>query len=497
MSQPLLRLTNISKRFPGVQALDGVDLSLDRGEVHCLVGENGSGKSTLIKIISGVERPDSGGQIEMDGSVVRHWHSTRAIHRGIEVIYQDLSLFPNLSVAENIALGQLAEEKAKWMNWRRARRIAAGALERIGADTELDAPVGRLPLADQQLVAIARALTTGVRLLIMDEPTTSLTRREIDALFAVVKGLQANGITTLFVSHKLDEVFEIAQRVTVLRDGRRVGTYPCGDLTSERLAVLMSGHEPDRTRYAYKQTGKEPVLDVKGLSKASRFHDVSFGLLPGEIVGLSGLLGSGRAELALSLFGLNPPDAGQVWIDGRRQVIRCAEDAVRLGIGLVPANRAVEGLVMSHSVGRNAVLAIVDRLRNRLGMIGRQRLNDAMAQTTERLAVRAASLDVPAETLSGGNQQRLVLAKWLAIQPRVLILHGPTVGIDIAAKSEIHHIIRSLAESGMSILMISDEIRELVSCCNRILLMAKGRIAHEWDGAEVSESEIEGRLLEV
>ncbi len=496
MIPPLLHLTNISKRFPGVQALDGVDLSLDRGEAHCLVGENGSGKSTLIKVISGVERPESGGRMEMDGSVVRHWQSSRAIHRGIEVIYQDLSLFPNLSVAENIALGQLSEEKAKWMNWRRARRIAAGALERIGADIDLDAPVGRFPLADQQLVAIARSLTTGVRLLIMDEPTTSLTRREIDALFAVVRGLQAKGIATLFVSHKLDEVFEIAERVTVLRDGRCVGTYSRSELDGDRLAILMSGHEPERTRYTCKQVGEAPVLEVKGLCRATQFHDVSFRLMPGEIVGLSGLLGSGRAELALSLFGLNPPDAGQVWIDGRPQMLRSPEDAVRLGIGLVPANRAVEGLVMSHSVGRNAILTIVDQLRSRLGLIGRTRLNDAMARTIDRLAVRTASPDAPAETLSGGNQQRLVLAKWLAIEPRVLILHGPTVGIDIAAKSEIHHIIRNLAQGGMSILMISDEIRELVSCCNRILLMAKGQIVHEWEAAQVAESEIEGRLLD-
>jgi len=491
----VLCLANVSKRFPGVQALDGVDFSLERGEIHCLVGENGSGKSTLIKIIAGVESPDAGGRIEVDGSPVRHWQSTRAIRRGIEVIYQDLSLFPNLSVAENIALGQLQEEKVKWVRRRRLRQIADETLRKIGAQIDLDTLVGRLPLADQQLVAIARALTTGVRLLIMDEPTTSLTRREIDALFSAVKDLEAKGITTLFVSHKLDEVFEIAQRVTVLRDSKCVGTFACEELSPERLAFLMSGVKPDQTRYEREATGEKPVLEVKGLSKRDQFHDVNFRLLPGEIVGLAGLLGSGRAELALSLFGLNPPDAGEVWVDGRRRAIRSVQDAIRLGIGLVPENRAIEGLVMAHSVGRNAVLSILDHLRNPCGLLNRHRLSDAMSQTAERLAIRAASLDVRAETLSGGNQQRLVLAKWLATRPRVLIMHGPTVGIDIAAKSEIHKIMRDLAKGGMSILIISDEVRELLTCCNRILLMTKGRITREWETAEISEAKIEAALL--
>lgn len=491
----MLCLANVSKRFPGVQALDGVDFTLERGEIHCLVGENGSGKSTLIKIIAGVESPDAGGQIEIDGAPVRQWQATRAIRRGIEVIYQDLSLFPNLTVAENIALGQLQEEKVKWVRRRHVRQIADEALRRIGARIDLDTLAGRLPLADQQLIAIARALTTGVRLLIMDEPTTSLTRREIDVLFSVVKDLEAKGIATLFVSHKLDEVFEIAQRVTVLRDGKCVGTFASQELTPERLAFLMSGVKPDQTRYEHEATNDTPVLEVKSLSKRDQFHDVSFRLFPGEIVGLAGLLGSGRAELALSLFGLNPPDAGEVWVDGWRRVIRSVQDAVRLGIGFVPENRAVEGLVTAHSVGRNAVLSILDRLRNRLGLLDRQRLNEAMSQTTERLAIRAASLNVPAETLSGGNQQRLVLAKWLATRPRVLIMHGPTVGIDIAAKSEIHRIMRDLAKDGMSILVIGDELRELLTCCNRILLMTQGRIAREWKAAKASEAEIEAALL--
>jgi len=495
MTATLLRLTSITKIFPGVRALDGVDFTLDAGEIHCLVGENGSGKSTLIKIIAGVEQHDPGGRIEIDGERVEHWRSSAAVHRGIEVIYQDLSLFPNLTVAENIAFSQLTEEGVRLMNWRRARQIAEQALGRIGADIDADAIAGQLPLASQQLVAISRALTSNVRLLIMDEPTTSLTRREIDALFDVVKDLQAKGIATLFVSHKLDEVFEIAERITVLRDGRKVGTSARDELTAGRLAFLMSGHEPDESRYAFEPASEQPSLECSGLTKAGQFHDVSFRVLPGEIVGLAGLLGSGRSQLARSLFGMNPPDTGEIRVDGRAQRLSTVQDAVRLGIGLVPENRAVEGLVMPHSVGRNAILTTIDRLRASFGLLDPRRERDAMAKATERLSIRVPSLDAAAQTLSGGNQQRLVLAKWLATEPRVLILLGPTVGIDIAAKSAIHHIIRDLAERGMGILMVSDEVGELVANCSRVLLMAKGRITAEWPTGDVTESEVSGRLL--
>ena len=495
MTDQLLLLTNITKTFPGVRALDGVDFAVDAGEIHCLVGENGSGKSTLIKIMAGVEQPDRGGRIEIDGERVDHWYSPAAIHRGIAVIYQDLSLFPNLTVAENIAFSQLTEEGAKLMNWRRARQIAEQALARIGAEIDADAIVGQLPLASQQLVAISRALTSNVRLLIMDEPTTSLTRREIDALFGVVNDLQAKGVATLFVSHKLDEVFEIAERITVLRDGREVGTFARDELTTDRLAFLMSGHEPDESRYTYEPTVEQPLLECRGLTKAGQFHDVSFRIFPGEIVGLAGLLGSGRAPLARSLFGMNPPDAGEIRVDGRAQRLSTVQDAVRLGIGLVPENRAVEGLVMPHSVGRNAILTIADRLRSSVGLLDPRREREAMAKATERLFIRVPSLDAAAQTLSGGNQQRLVLAKWLATEPRILILHGPTVGIDIAAKSAIHRTIRDLAQQGMGILMISDEVCELVANCSRVLLMTRGRITEEWPAGDVTESEVSSRLL--
>ena len=495
MIAPLLHLANISKRFPGVRALDGVDLSIGAGEIHCLVGENGSGKSTLIKIVAGVERPDTGSKMEMDGKPLRRWDSSRAIGHGIEVIYQDLSLFPNLTVAENIGLGQLVEEKATWMRWGRVRRITEQALGRIEAEINVDDMVGSLSLADQQLVAIARALTSSVRLLIMDEPTASLTRREIDALFAVVKGLQTKGISTLFVSHKLDEVFEIAEQITVLRDGKKVGTFPRADLTAGELTRLMTGREPDATPYARERVDEQPLLEVEGLSKAGQFHDVSLNLLPGEIVGLAGLLGAGRTELALSLFGMSPPDAGEVRLNGMRQDIRSAQDAIRLGIGLIPENRSAQGLVMPHSVGRNAILTVIEQLRGRLGLLSPRRQRMEMTEAVRGLAIRAPSLDAPAETLSGGNQQRLVLAKWLAAEPRILILDGPTVGIDVAAKAAIHEIIRGLARDGMGILMICDEVRELMENCNRILLMEKGRIATEWDTRDVSETEIATRLF--
>ena len=496
MSPPLLRLQNISKQFPGVRALDRVDLTIAAGEIHGLVGENGSGKSTLIQIMAGAERAEAGGRVELDGMPVVHWDAHQSVRRGVEVIYQDLSLFPNLRVAENIALGQLVAERAALFRRSRARALGERALAEMRASLDLDARAGTLPLAEQQLVAIARALTRNVRLLIMDEPTSSLTRREIESLFSVVRRLQARGIAIVFVSHKLEEILELAHRVSVLRDGRLQGTFPCPGLTAERLAALMSGRAAEPARRVYRPAVREPLLEIQGWSKAGQFEDVRFRLFPGEVLGIAGRLGSGRAELALSLFGLNPPDRGQLRIGGRPQVIRHVRDANRLGIGLVPENRAVQGLVMAHSVGRNALITILDRLRGALGLLRRGRVRKTMSQVARAVGLRDSWLDRPAETLSGGNQQRLVLAKWLAARPKVLILHGPTVGIDIAAKAAIHELIATLASEGMSLLLISDEIHELLTRCHRILLMAGGRVTHEWAAADVSESDIRSRLLD-
>ena len=491
MRDLFLSMKNISKRYTGVQALDQVDFEIERGEIHCLVGENGSGKSTLIKIISGVEQPDEGAQIEMDGQAQHHLQSIDSIRKGIEVIYQDLSLFSNLTVAENIALAQTIASNSRFINWGTVRQIAETAMQRIEVNILLDELVSDLSVADQQLVAICRALTSDVKLLILDEPTTALTRKEIEALFRVITDLQSKGIATMFVSHKLDEVLQIAQRVTVLRDGKKIGVFPSGELNSEKLTFLMTGKKLDYSQYEYVTQEAQPLLEVEDLSKAGNFKDVTFSLLPGEIVGITGLLGSGRTELAQCLFGMMQPDSGEIRIQGKAARIRSVQEAIELGIGYVPENRLLQGLVMEQSVGRNIVITIIEKILGALRLIDPRKKQKSIEHWIEELSIRIPSVESPVQTLSGGNQQRVVVAKWIATDPKILILDGPTVGIDVAAKSSIHEIIRNLAREGMGIIIISDEVAEVLHNCNRILVMHKGRLVDEFRATETSEEEVQ------
>jgi len=491
MSDLFLSMKNISKRYTGVQALDAVDFEIERGEIHCLVGENGSGKSTLIKIISGVEQPDEGAQIEIDGQVQHHLQSIDSIRKGIEVIYQDLSLFSNLTVAENIALAQTIAAQSRFINWKTVRKIAESAMQRIEVQIPLDELVSDLSVADQQLVAICRALTSDVKLLILDEPTTALTRKEIEALFRVITDLQSKGIATLFVSHKLDEVLQIAQRVTVLRDGKKIGVFPSGELSSDKLTFLMTGKKLDYSQFEYSTQAQQPLLEVVDLSKAGNFKDISFSLLPGEIVGITGLLGSGRTELAQCLFGMMQPDSGEIRIQDKAVRIRSVQEAIQLGIGYVPENRLVQGLVMEQSVGKNVVITIIEKILGALRLIDPKKKQDSINHWIEELSIRIPSAESPVQTLSGGNQQRVVVAKWIATDPKILVLDGPTVGIDVAAKSAIHEIIRKLAREGMGIIVISDEVAEVFHNCNRVLVMHKGRLTDEFPAADTSEEQIQ------
>ncbi|MDH7485440.1 MAG: sugar ABC transporter ATP-binding protein [Anaerolineae bacterium] len=486
-----LSMRNISKRYVGVQALDSVDFQVNKGEIHCLVGENGSGKSTLIKIISGAVSPDEGAHIEIDGETFHDYQAIDAIRKGIEVIYQDLSLFPNLTVAENIALSHIIAEGNRFIRWGEVQRIARQAMDRIGVNIPLTELVGDLSVADQQLVAICRALTRGVRLVIMDEPTAALTRKEVEALFAVVKDLQAKGIATLFVSHKLNEVLQIAERVTVLRDGRLVGTFPSQELDDEKLTMLMTGKKIEYSRYVPEAQQADVLLEVRALSRRGNFKDISLQLRRGEILGITGLLGSGRTELALALFGVNPADSGEILVEGKPVRIASVQDALRLGIGYVPENRLVQGLIMPQSVGKNIVLTVLRRLLNRLGLIDADKTRDTINRWIEDLSIRVPAVDSPVQTLSGGNQQRVVLAKWMATQPKILILDGPTIGIDVAAKSAIHEIIRDLARRDIGIIVISDEVSEVYRNCGRIIVMHKGRFIAEFDAAQCTEEEIQ------
>ena len=490
MSEKIISLKNINKCYVGVQALDSVDFDVVKGEIHCLVGENGSGKSTLIKIISGVVQPDNGAVIEINGKQFQEYRVIDAIQQGIEVIYQDLSLFPNLTVAENIALSETIAKGNKFINWREVHQIARNAMRKIDAQLPLDALVADISLADQQLVAICRALTHDVKLVIMDEPTTALTRKEVDALFTVVKDLQAKGISTMFVSHKLDEVFEIAESVSILRDGKKVGTFPCKELDNENLIMLMTGKKLAQANFAHQTQGRESLLCVKDLTKSGHFKDLNFELQSGEILGITGLLGSGRTELAHALFGMNPPDSGEISLQGEPVVLSSVQDAIKLGIGYVPENRLVQGLVMQQSVGKNIIITILRRLLNSLGFINHEKRKKSIDQWVENLSIKIPSVDSPVQTLSGGNQQRVVLAKWIATEPKILILDGPTVGIDVAAKSAIHDIVRDLASRGVGIIIISDELFEVFHNCNRVIVMHKGKFISEFETAHSTEEEI-------
>ena len=468
----------ISKHFGGVVALRDVDLSLRAGEVHCLVGENGSGKSTLIKIISGVLRPEPGGRIVIEGREYPHLNPVQSTACGIQVIYQDLSLFPNLTVAENIAVaGHLGAPRL--VNWRALRASAEAAMARIGASLDPDARVEDLSIANRQLVAICRAMAADAKLVIMDEPTASLTRHEVDALVRLVADLKRAGICIVFVSHRLDEVMEIAERVTVLRDGAKVGEFPAREMDDKKLATLMTGKAFAYQTYATDFATSRTVLSVSRLTRTGQYQDISLDIRAGEIVGLTGLLGSGRTEFALSLFGMNRPTSGEIRLDGKPLALKTNAQAIEEGIAYVSEDRLNLGLVLEQSIASNILVTVLDKLPNRLGLVPERTRQRTARKWIEDLAIKAPDPDSAVRTLSGGNQQRVVLAKWMATQPKLLILDSPTVGVDIAAKDGIYEVVRALAVKGVAILLISDEIPEVFFHAHRVLVMRRGRLAGE------------------
>ena len=484
-----LELQSISKRFGGVQALRGIDMSLQEGEVHCLVGENGSGKSTLIKIMAGVLRPERGGRITIKGRDYAHLDPVQSTALGVQVIYQDLSLFPNLSVAENIAIGRHLGGLHR-VNWRDLRDVAEAAMARIGVSLDPHAKIGDLSIASRQLVAICRAMAADARLVIMDEPTASLTRHEVDALLALVSDLKRKGICTVFVSHRLQEVMEIAERVTVLRDGAKVGDFEASAMDDRKLAVLMTGkafaYETGQTDFS----AARKVLSVAGLTRPGQYEDITLDIHAGEIVGLTGLLGSGRTELALSLFGMNPPASGDIRLDGKRLALRSNAQAIKEGIAYVSEDRLTLGLVLDQPISSNILVTILDTLAGRLGLVKEATRQSVAQRWIDDLAIKAPARNNAVKTLSGGNQQRVVLAKWMATKPRLLILDSPTVGVDIAAKDGIYDVVRALAASGVAVLMISDEISEVFYHCHRVLIMRQGRIGSVFQPHASSEAEL-------
>ncbi|MEA2779409.1 MAG: simple sugar transport system ATP-binding protein [Rhodospirillaceae bacterium] len=492
--EPLVRLEGINKSFAGVQALQDVSLSIGRGEIVCLAGENGSGKSTLIKILAGAQPADMG-TIAIDGRVYPRLHPIEAVRAGIQVIYQDFSLFPNLSVAENIALNQELSKRRRLVRWKEVRRTAREALAKVGVEIDLDARAEDLPVADKQLVAIARALVHDARLIVMDEPTTALTEREVRKLLEIIRRLQADGVAVLFVSHKLREIFAVCEKIVVLRNGKKVADGPVSDFDLASLSRYMTGRHlaEVRTERHRDDSGAE-LLRVEGLGRRGHFEDVTFNLRAGEVLGITGLLGSGRTGLARALFGLTPADSGRIWIGGRPVSIRSVPAAMHQRIGYVPEDRLTEGLFLPQSISRNIVVATLDALSDRLGMLDRARMGAMVGTWIERLRVATPSPELPVQSLSGGNQQRVVLARWLATDPRILILNGPTVGVDVGSKADIHGIIGRLADEGLGIIIISDDIPEILAACDRILVMKSGRIVEQLPHGAVSEDELAHRL---
>lgn len=491
--RPFLRLKGVSKRFGGVQALTDIDWEVRRGEVHCLVGENGCGKSTLIKAVAGVH-PPSAGEIEIDGVPVLPLDPGRARALGIQVIFQDLSLFPNLTVAENIAIEATMGAALRPVNRAAMRRTATAVLKRLDFSIDLDAQVADLPVAERQITAIARGLAAEARLIFMDEPTASLTRAEVDRLLAIVKRLQADGIAVVFVSHRLDEVVEIAERVTVMRDGRKVGTWPVAEVDQRRIANLMTGLDINHAVVARDMSAAEPLLVVDRLSRRGEFADVSLTVRRGEVLGIVGLLGSGRTELALTLFGMNRAEGGRILLEGHELSLRSNQDAVQAGIAYVSEDRLSLGVVLPQSIEDNAILAVTGQLTGPLGLMAPSRRRAMAAEWVKRLAIKIPGLDRPVQTLSGGNQQRVVLAKWLATHPKVLILDSPTVGVDIKNKQGIYEVVAALARDGVGVILISDEVMEVFATCDRVLHMKGGRIVGEAVPGAVSEHEMEERI---
>ena len=486
MTNRFLEIDKVDKRFAGVHALNQVSLTINQGEIHCLAGENGSGKSTLIKVIAGVVKPDSG-SLSIDGKVYPSLHPIDAIHAGIQVIYQDFSLFPNLTVAENLALNSQLDQRKRFVDWRTVRQIAERALQNINVDIDLDRTVETLPVADKQLVAISRALLGNARLVIMDEPTTALTQKEVDRLFVIIKGMQARGIATLFVSHKLREVLEISERITILRNGAKIAEGPVAEFDEPRIVFHMTGRAVTDSRYTFDAVGKKPLLEIKGLTRRDEFEGVDLSLYPGEILGVTGLLGCGRTELALSLFGVKPAESGSIVIDGKEKRIDSIQDGIAAGIAYVPEDRISEGLFLSQSISRNVFVGILSRLSGRSGLLDFAKADDVVDDWIKALSIATPDVTRPVQSLSGGNQQRVVLAKWLSTNARIVVLNGPTVGVDIGSKADIHDKLRELAGKGLALVVISDDIPELVQNCNRVLVMHKGRMVRQVDGEQLTD----------
>ncbi|WP_030916192.1 sugar ABC transporter ATP-binding protein [Streptomyces sp. NRRL B-24720] len=501
---PLLTMSGITKSFPGVRALDGVDLEVQAGEVHCLLGQNGAGKSTLIKVLAGAHQPDDG-EIAWRGAPVALKSPIAAMRLGIATIYQELDLVEGLSVAENIFLGHEPTTARFIVRTREGRTAAAALLKRLG-HSEIDParPVGALSAAQQQIVSMARALSHDVRLIVMDEPSAALDPDEVDNLFRIVASLTADGVAVVYISHRLEEIRRIGDRVTVLKDGRAVAVgLPAKSTPTRDIVAMMTGRNveyvfpqrPEASAEVMDAAPQDPVLTVEGLAREGEFAPLDLALRPGEIVGLAGLVGSGRSEILETIYGARKASAGRVLVGGRPLRPGSVRAAVAAGIGLAPEERKAQALLMLESVTRNVSVSSMSRF-SRAGWLDRGAERRAARTATRELSLRPDNPDTPVRTLSGGNQQKAVLARWLLRGCRVLLLDEPTRGVDVGARAELYAVIRRLADEGLAVLLVSSEVPEVLGLADRVLVLREGRVVHTADARELDEHRVLDLVME-
>lgn len=491
MAEVLLEIKDLEKTFPGVRALKGVKLTVNKGEVHALMGENGAGKSTLIKVLTGIYQKN-GGTIRFDGEEIDARTPMEANEKGISTIYQELNLVLFQTVYENLFLGREPRDRFGRVDRKTMIAEADRILKDLGIDVDVTAPLSRYPTAIQQMVAIARSVSINAKLVIMDEPTSSLDTQEVQVLFRIIRKLKSQGISVIFISHKLDEIFEICDRLTVFKDGEYVGDYDIKDLNQFKLISLMVGKDTvtlERKKEGYDFADAAPIVNMKNIRQGMRLNGLDVEIRQGEVVGLAGLLGSGRTELAQVLFGMSMPDDGEVFWWGEPANIHSPSDAIKKGMGFCTEDRKVEGIVPHLSVKENMTIALLPKL-NRFGFIKFKEQDEIVRHYIDRLKIKTPTPEQLICNLSGGNQQKVLLARWMCMNPKLIILDEPTRGIDVGAKAEIEDLIQELSKSGISILMISSEIAELERNCDRIIVMREGKVKGELTDKDIHQDKI-------
>jgi len=483
----ILKVEGLTKRFGGVLALDNVQFDLMYGEVHALVGENGAGKSTLSKVIGGVHKRDTG-TIIFEGNEVDFNRPSEAQDAGISIIYQELSMMPSLNIIENIFIGKM-QTHLGIIDWKKLEERTTEVLQVVGLDVDPHTVVEDLSVSQRQMVEIAKALASNAKLIIMDEPNSSLSESETERLFDVIKSLQEKQIAIIYVSHKIEEVLRISDRITVLRDGKYVGTIDAADATKEKIINMMVGRELDRTTIIISPKSDKKIMEVHNLC-GERFHNINFDLREGEILGFAGLMGAGRSELANAIFGEEPYESGEILLDGKKVKFSSTADAIKHGIGMVQEDRKVLSLFMDLSIKHNILMAELPDLANSLGLLSERKEKAIAEEFVKKLDIRLSSIENPVSSLSGGNQQKTVLARWLATNPKILILDEPTHGVDVGAKAEIYELIRNLAKASVSIILISSELVELMTMAYRIVVMHEGRITGILPHDEATEDKL-------